>query len=766
MATTPKVRSKEMEMTLLGSHRIMSSKKSPVEYVISNIQSSVITNPIDPARISKVPANGLTKSSVVKAGLVFLGTVGAYYLAKTTGIFSYFGWEVKNSNPKDVGSSEIMEVKNRANALISRTNLETARQVVNNPSVNRIAQTYKGEDRAVEFEEIKVEEFKDLPEIEKENLGMQKSFSRRSINIQNPIPNQNATVGKLFEVIIDGNNVFSFSSDFFLKATTIPTWLTSSNPNPTFKGSYDTPELALEVALSGNYAYVADYRSGLQIIDISDPSNSTFKGSYDTPNKARGVALSENYAYVADYRSGLQIIDISDPSNPTFKGSYDTPNYALGVAISSIYAYVTGNGLHIIDVSNPSNPTFKGSYPGGGLGVALSGNYAYGADGSGLQIIDISDPSNPTFKGSYDTPDQAYGVALSGNYAYVADWNSGLQIIDISDPSNPTFKGSYDTLYAFGVAISGNYAYVAGGDDYSSGFLQIIDINNPSNPTFKGSYDTPDQARGVAISENYAYVASMRAGLQIIAPNFDKLRLSGTPNSLGTYSVDIEACNEAKECVTDSFDIIVGNNAPVVANPIQDQTTIINTLFNYIFPNNTFMDPDGDSLTYTAKSSNNEPLPSWLNFNSYQSKFSGTPNTLTTYPIKITADDNFGGSVSTMFNLIVKDSSDTEVDITLIIISSMTVGVCIACIASFCLPLTIFGGIVMLRRHRNKILGNENNTKAKEQMQEKELQKLDTSNDKKIVVDRELPRPMEEQKNLDKVNEDVELEAIPYFRED
>jgi hypothetical protein len=56
-------------------------------------------------------------------------------------------------------------------------------------------------------------------------------------------------------------------------------------------------------------------------------------------------------------------------------------------------------------------------------------------------------------------------------------------------------------------------------------------------------------------------VADERLGLQIIAPNLDKLTLSGTASSVGTYSVDIKACNEEKECVTDIFDIIVKNSS-------------------------------------------------------------------------------------------------------------------------------------------------------------------------------------------------------------
>ncbi|MFM8009080.1 MAG: DUF4347 domain-containing protein, partial [Dolichospermum sp.] len=57
----------------------------------------------------------------------------------------------------------------------------------------------------------------------------------------------------------------------------------------------------------------------------------TLVGNYDTSGYANDVQVVGNYAYVADHDSGLQIIDISNPATPTLKGNYDTPNYARGV---------------------------------------------------------------------------------------------------------------------------------------------------------------------------------------------------------------------------------------------------------------------------------------------------------------------------------------------------------------------------------------------------------------------------------------------------
>jgi hypothetical protein len=82
-----------------------------------------------------------------------------------------------------------------------------------------------------------------------------------------------------------------------------------SNPEaPEIVGSVDTPFDALEVAIAGVYAYVANYPSGLAIVNISNPEAPALVGSVDTPGHATGVAVAGSYAYVADnYSAGLQI---------------------------------------------------------------------------------------------------------------------------------------------------------------------------------------------------------------------------------------------------------------------------------------------------------------------------------------------------------------------------------------------------------------------------------------------------------------------------
>jgi len=80
-------------------------------------------------------------------------------------------------------------------------------------------------------------------------------------------------------------------------------WWTSRIAEPMLIDSVATPTVARGVAISGAYAYVADYHSGLLVIDISDPFNSQIVASVDTPHEAWDVALAGHYAYVADGRA-------------------------------------------------------------------------------------------------------------------------------------------------------------------------------------------------------------------------------------------------------------------------------------------------------------------------------------------------------------------------------------------------------------------------------------------------------------------------------
>jgi hypothetical protein len=282
-------------------------------------------------------------------------------------------------------------------------------------------------------------------------------------------------------------------------------------------GSCDTPGWAQEVAVAGNYAYVADWEGGLRVVNISNPASPFEVGFCDTPENAYTVAVSGNYAYVADYTPRLRVINITNPAAPVEVGFYDLPAGAFCVAVAGDYAYVADDiaGLRVVNITNPAAPFQAGfcGTPGIAFGVAVAGNYAYVVDWyGGLSVVNITNPAAPYEVGFYDWPPYANRVAVSGNYAYVADADNGLGVVNITNPSNPVGVGFFDTPgNARDVAVSGNYAYVADGN---SG-LRVVNITNPAAPFEVGFYDTLGQAGGVTVQGNIAYVAQGGSGLGI-----------------------------------------------------------------------------------------------------------------------------------------------------------------------------------------------------------------------------------------------------------
>jgi hypothetical protein len=75
----------------------------------------------------------------------------------------------------------------------------------------------------------------------------------------------------------------------------------------------DTPSFAWSVAVSGGYAFVADFDSGMQVIDVSVPDNPRIVGHVDTPGVGNGVPVAGAYAYVADGWYGFDVIDLHNP---------------------------------------------------------------------------------------------------------------------------------------------------------------------------------------------------------------------------------------------------------------------------------------------------------------------------------------------------------------------------------------------------------------------------------------------------------------------
>jgi len=86
------------------------------------------------------------------------------------------------------------------------------------------------------------------------------------------------------------------------------------------------------------------------------------------------------------------------------------------------------------------------------------------------------------------------------------------------------------------------------------------------------------------------------------------------------------------------------NQPPTITNPVPDQMIPINRFYEYTFASTTFIEPEGEPMSYTSSCS---PTCTWLTFDSTNRKYSGTPVVGGVYTISLVASDISPNSADT-----------------------------------------------------------------------------------------------------------------------
>jgi trimeric autotransporter adhesin len=141
---------------------------------------------------------------------------------------------------------------------------------------------------------------------------------------------------------------------------------------------------------------------------------------------------------------------------------------------------------------------------------------------------------------------------------------------------------------------------------------------------------------------------------------------TGTPDDgqVGILNVAVKSTDAGGLSATSAFALTVQNvnEAPIVANPLPDQSTQAGQAYTFTVPTTAFADPDpGDTLAYTATLANGNPLPGWLTFNASTRTFSGTPtgSDAGLLSLKVTARDAGSLTAADVFDLTVTTGDQT-----------------------------------------------------------------------------------------------------------
>lgn len=201
------------------------------------------------------------------------------------------------------------------------------------------------------------------------------------------------------------------------------------------------------IKVRGSRAYLAGGGGGLFIVELGvDGRLPQFLGGADTPGGALGLDIAGNFAYVADNLTGLQVVDIINPTAPRVIAAIATPGaaqdvHAQGNQLFLAYATVgTSNGLGIYELTNPAQPTLLGKVATNGYAtrVDTAGDLAYVAStDAGLVIIDARNPRQPVVARNFKTAGPCRDVKADGAMVYIADDNALAAAIFISPLVQP-----------------------------------------------------------------------------------------------------------------------------------------------------------------------------------------------------------------------------------------------------------------------------------------------------------------------------------------
>jgi hypothetical protein len=273
----------------------------------------------------------------------------------------------------------------------------------------------------------------------------------------------------------------------------------------------------VEIAVSGDYSYVAAEENGLFIMDISDLENPTVAAHVPFPGDVLDVEVHGDLLYVAASQTGFWILDVSDPTSPEALGSVVTYGRVSSIEVQGDYAFITNMDaeFRIIDVSDPTNPIEIGqcttAYECND--VAVEDGYAYVSSRSnGLLIIDISDYTAPIVVGNMTEFAWLRSVAVQDGYAYLPDYYEGLAVLDLSNAPNLVQVGFYPLtgIPLSDIELSDNHAFIAG----ASGHFFSFDISDPTMPILLADESFPGFTYSIVVEGDLACIGVTGGGFR------------------------------------------------------------------------------------------------------------------------------------------------------------------------------------------------------------------------------------------------------------
>ncbi|HOX24177.1 MAG TPA: FlgD immunoglobulin-like domain containing protein [Candidatus Krumholzibacteria bacterium] len=257
------------------------------------------------------------------------------------------------------------------------------------------------------------------------------------------------------------------------------------------------------VVINGDYAFVIETYTGVNTIDISDPSSPRLVATYPLTDDPRRLVQHGDVLFVLYDYEYIRIIDASNPLALETAGTIHLDNlmriYTEG---GFLFAGLRGGSLVILDLGDPTSPVTVGTLPLPDYvqALALDGSHLYLSVADGydsepfIRVYDFSDPSAPIQVATV-LARQVRGFVVEDGLVYIANLHDGLTIVPAWHPGGPSVLTRISQLdwgqRFFDVRKSGDHliARVDDGSSYNYSAL-VIDVSDPLHPWHVGQVET------------------------------------------------------------------------------------------------------------------------------------------------------------------------------------------------------------------------------------------------------------------------------------
>jgi hypothetical protein len=481
-------------------------------------------------------------------------------------------------------------------------------------------------------------------------------------NLSDPTPDQSWAVGQPVSLKLPSD---SFTDPQGLPLTysilgangqQIPSWLHFDAKTLTLSGTPPNSEAGLSLGIQVTATDSEQLASSEVInVDFTSAQAPSLKAQTPAQSWATGQALSWTVpsgtfvdpgalSYSAKQADGSPLPSWLkfDPTTLTFSGTTPTAPVALSLEV---------------DATNSAGATT------GDLFTATVGHPG------AAQVPELTDPtlaqgwyagSKVTLTLAADTFTDPQGLALTYS-ATLTDLTSPLPSWLSFDPTTLTFSGTVPQTGASlgitvtatdsaGASASESFAVQASASSESGQIVQFA-ATIPSS-TWKigqaisiavpaGTFTDP---QGLALS----YSGSLTDGSALpswLSVDAKTGTITGTAPTTGeSIQVRLIATDGVGYTGYDDFILNVPSPlAPELKDSVPDQNWVNGQTIKLVLPTDTFSDPQGEALTYTATQGNGSVLPSWLQFNASTLTFSGTvPSNAAPLTVTVTATDASG----------------------------------------------------------------------------------------------------------------------------